>query len=127
MTDESMLTLFDVRPHADRVEDMWRRFATIRPKSPIVPKDAPITSRLVAERLADSDRFNLRLEVLLQAVCNAGDEGIIDDELIVAFPHWPPSSVTATMSRLRSWELLRAGPDTRPTRFGNDALVNRVR
>jgi hypothetical protein len=119
-------TLFDARPLEARIDDAWRRFAVIRPKSPIVRHDSPITSRLVAERLAESDRFRLRLEVLLQAVCDAGDDGIIDDDLIMAFPDWPPSSVTATMSRLRDWELVKAGPDTRPTRYGNAARVNRV-
>ena len=116
----SETTLFDARPLEARIDDAWRRFAVIRPKSPIVRHDAPITSRLVAERLAESDRFRLRLEVLLQAVCDAGDEGII------AFPQWPHSSVTAAMSRLRDWELIKAGPDTRPTRYGNAARVNRV-
>ena len=123
MTDA---TLFDARPLEARIDDAWRRFAKIRPKSPVVPHDAPITSRLVAERLAESDRFRLRLEVLLQAVCDAGEDGIIDDDLIAAFTDWPPSSVTATMSRLRAWELVKAGPDVRPTRYGNAARVNRV-
>jgi hypothetical protein len=119
-------TLFDSRPLQARIDDAWRRFAVIRPKSPIVRHDAPITSQMVAERLAESDRDELRLEVLLQAVCDAGDDGIIDDDLIVAFPQWPHSSVTACMSRLRGWELVKAGPDTRPTRYGNAARVNRV-
>jgi hypothetical protein len=118
--------LFDDRPLQARIHDAWRRFAAIRPKSPIVRHDSPITSRWVAERLAESDQFRLRLEVLLQAVCDCGDDGVIDDDLICAFPDWPPSSVTATMSRLRNWELVKAGPDTRPTRYGNPALVNRV-
>lgn len=118
--------LFDARPIEARIDDAWRRFAVIRPKSPIVRHDGPITSRLVAERLAESDRDQLRLEVLLQAVCDAGDDGIIDDDLIVAFPQWPHSSVTAAMSRLRDWDVIKAGPDTRPTRYGNAARVNRV-
>ena len=118
--------LFDGRPLQARIEDAWRRFASIRPKSPIVRGNAPITSQLVAERLADSKQFRIRTELLLQAVCDAGDHGIIDDDLICAFPKWPQSSVTSMMSWLRNEELVKHGPDTRPTRYGNAALVNRV-
>jgi len=118
--------LFDDRPLQARIDDAWRQFAAIRPKSPIVRHDSPITSQWVAERLADSKRFRIRTELLLQAVCDAGDNGIIDDDLICAFHDWPHSSVTSMMSWLRKKKLVKHGPDTRPTRYGNPALINRV-
>jgi hypothetical protein len=124
MTEDN---LFEYRSHEAKVEDMWRRWAMIKPKSPVVPRNAPITSQMVAAKLAESDPFKHKCERLLQAVCNAGDDGIIDDQLIVTFHDWAHSSVTSTMARLREWGLIKHGPDMRRTRRNHLAMVNRVR
>ena len=123
MTEDN---LFDYRSHEAKVEDMWRRWAMIKPKSPVVPRNGPITSQMVATKLAESSAFKLKAERLLQAVCNAGDHGIIDDQLIVMFPQWAQSTVTSTMARLREWRLIKHGPDMRLTRQDHAAMVNRV-
>jgi hypothetical protein len=120
------MTLFDLRSDDAKFIDAFRRYMQIRPKAPLIRADAPITSAAVADALADSDRFKHRAERLLLEVHRAGAHGVIDDDLIVAYSHWPHSSVTATMSWLRANDLIKAGPDTRPTRYGNDAMVNRL-
>lgn len=118
--------LWDTRSADARLIAAFERLRTLRPKAPLIGAGHPITSQAVAAALSRSDRMQHRAERLLHAVHQAGDRGVIDDELIVQFQHWPHSSVTATMAFLRRHELVRAGPDTRPTRYGNMALVNRM-
>lgn len=119
-------TLFDHLSAEHRLADAYRRLRSLKPLRPLIGHGHPITSQAVAEALAGSDRMKYRLERLLHAVYRAGDAGVIDDELIVRFSEWPHSSVTAAMSWLRQHDLVIAGPDSRATRYGNQALVNRL-
>lgn len=118
--------LFDARTYDQKFADAYRRFREIKPKAPLIGHGQPITSHALVAALTDSDRFTHRLERLLCAVYEAGEHGVIDDSLIVIFDQWAHSSVTAGMSWLRSHELVKAGPDTRRTRYGHAALVNRL-
>ena len=119
-------TLFDHLSAEHRLADAYRRLRAIKPKRPLIGHDHPVTSHAMAAALADTDLFAYRLERLLLAVHHAGDAGIIDDELLVVFERWGYSSVTSGMSRLRKEGVIRHGPDTRATRYGNQALINRV-
>ena len=118
--------LFDYLSAEERFANAYRQLRAIKPKCPLIGHDHPVTSHAMAAALADTDRFSYRLERLLLAVHHAGDAGIIDDELLAMFEPWGYSVVTSNMSRLRSEKLVKHGPDTRLTRYGNPALINRV-
>lgn len=102
------------------------KYEAVLCKIPLVGRGHPITSLEVAAKLAGSDRMRFRGHRLLLALHEAGGGGMTDDELIVRFLHWPQSTVTAIMSQMRKHGIVVAGPDTRKTRFGNAAMVNRL-
>jgi hypothetical protein len=102
------------------------KYEAILCKMPLVGNGHPITSHQMAAKLAGSGITKHRGHRLLLAMHDSGGNGMTDDELIVRFIHWPQSTVTSIMSQLRKHHIVAAGPDTRKTRFGNAAMVNRL-
>ena len=122
--------LFDYRSHEAKVKDAWDRFFKIKNKSPLVAHDAPITSRLAAEKLRNTPRYKGQLEICLAIVCESRDSGVTDDEINTMVRdlglRWGTSSVSSRMSWLRTNRLVRTGPETRRTGCNERALINRV-
>ena len=102
------------------------KFESVLCKIPLVGRGHPITSHEMAAKLVGSGSMKFRGHHLLLALHESGSNGMTDDELIVKFTGWAQSTVTSIMSQLRKHHIVAAGPDTRKTRFGNAAMVNRL-
>lgn len=92
------------------------------PRTPVralARRDSPVTSKMAATELPVTD-----LEVLVyEAIRDAGEYGMTQDELLQKFPHLSYSSVTARPAALKRKGMIADSGRKRPGRSGRAQAV----
>lgn len=64
-------------------------------------------------------------KMTFKTICDYGDRGCIQDDVLDAYPYSPYSSITARFCALERKNLIVRGPDTRTGRAGEEQRVMR--